>query len=129
MAAAQAAAGAWVNARTAPAILGEQRDGDACTLRLHLPGDLAYFPGHFPQAPVLPGAAQVAWALQLAAARLNTSPRCRTMEALKFQRLLQPGDTVTLALRHDRARGKLHFAYRDGDAAYSSGRLVLEPCP
>lgn len=113
--------------RTDPVILREQRDGDSCTLLLQLPADLAYFAGHFPQAPVLPGAAQVAWALRLAAARLGSSPQCREMEALKFQRLLQPGDRVTLTLRHDRARGKLHFAYRDGDTSYSSGRLVLEP--
>jgi 3-hydroxymyristoyl/3-hydroxydecanoyl-(acyl carrier protein) dehydratase len=116
-----------MNMRTAPTILDEQRDGDECTLRLHIPDDLAYFPGHFPQAPVLPGVAQIAWALQLAASRLGTPPQCRELEALKFQRLLQPGDRVTLALRHDRARGKLHFAYREGETAYSSGRLVLEP--
>ncbi|HEX7731650.1 MAG TPA: acyl-CoA synthetase [Rhodanobacter sp.] len=113
--------------RTRPVILDERRDGDECTLRLRIPDDLAYFPGHFPQAPVLPGAVQVAWALQLAASRLGTAPQCREMEALKFQRLLRPGDHVTLTLRHDRARGKLHFAYREGETAYSSGRLVLEP--
>lgn len=113
--------------RAGPVVLDERRDGDECTLQLQVPADLAYFPGHFPQAPVLPGAAQVAWALQLAAARLGSSPHCREMEALKFQRLLQPGDRVTLTLRIDRARGKLHFAYREGDATYSSGRLVLEP--
>jgi 3-hydroxyacyl-[acyl-carrier-protein] dehydratase len=112
---------------TVPAILDEHCDGDECTLQLHIPDDLAYFPGHFPQAPVLPGAVQIAWALQWAASRLGSSPRCREMEALKFQRLLRPGDRVTLALRHDRARGKLYFAYREGETAYSSGRLVLEP--
>jgi 3-hydroxymyristoyl/3-hydroxydecanoyl-(acyl carrier protein) dehydratase len=117
-----------MSARTAPAILDEQRNGDECTLHLLVPVDLDYFPGHFPQAPVLPGAVQIGWALQLAASRLGTSPQCREMEALKFQRLLRPGNIVTLALRHDRARGKLHFAYREGEVAYSSGRLVLEPC-
>jgi len=113
--------------RTDPVVLGERRDDDECTLQLQVPADLAYFPGHFPQAPVLPGATQVAWVLQLAAARLGTPLQCREMEALKFQRLLQPDDRVTLTLRIDRARGKLHFAYREGDTAYSSGRLVLEP--
>lgn len=113
--------------RTDPVIAHERLDGDECTLRLRIPRELAYFPGHFPQAPVLPGAVQIAWALQFAATRLGASPRCRELEALKFQRLLQPGDAVTLALRLDRARGKLHFTYREGDVAYSSGRLVLEP--
>lgn len=112
--------------RLDPAVIDEQRDGDEYTLRLAVPADLDYFPGHFPQAPVLPGVVQVAWALRLAASRLGTPPHCREMEALKFQRLLQPGSRVTLALRFDRARSKLHFAYRDGDDTFSSGRLVLE---
>lgn len=105
-------------------LLGEQCDGEVWQLQLQLPADLVYFDGHFPPAPVLPGAVQIAWALQLAAPRLGTSTSCRELEALKFQQLLQPGDRVTLSLRLD-ARGKLHFSYRRGDIAYSSGRLLL----
>lgn len=111
----------------APAVLHETLEGDNCTLRLQVPAELACFPGHFPGAPVLPGVVLVDWALALAAARWSLPAACREMEALKFQRLLQPGDRVTLALRLDRARGKLHFAYREGDVAYAAGRLVLGP--
>jgi 3-hydroxymyristoyl/3-hydroxydecanoyl-(acyl carrier protein) dehydratase len=93
-------------------------------LALRIPLDLVYFPGHFPQAPVLPGAVQVAWALSLAAARLGTPIRCHVMEALKFQQLLRPGDRVDLTFHHDPVRRKLHFAYRYGEKAYSSGRLA-----
>jgi 3-hydroxymyristoyl/3-hydroxydecanoyl-(acyl carrier protein) dehydratase len=94
------------------------------TLALRVPLDLVYFPGHFPQAPVLPGAVQVAWALSLASARLGTPLRCQVMEALKFQQLLRPGDRVELSFHHDALRRKLHFAYRYGEKAYSSGRLA-----
>jgi 3-hydroxymyristoyl/3-hydroxydecanoyl-(acyl carrier protein) dehydratase len=100
-----------------------EQDG-VWTLSLRVPIDLIYFPGHFPQAPVLPGAVQVAWALSLASTRLGTPLRCHAMEALKFQQLMRPGDRADLTLRHDVARRKLHFAYRDGDKAYSSGRLA-----
>lgn len=94
------------------------------TLALRVPLDLVYFPGHFPQAPVLPGAVQVAWALTLASTRLGTPLRCHVMEALKFQQLLRPGDRVDLSFHHDPVRHKLHFAYRYGEKAYSSGRLA-----
>lgn len=107
-----------------PVLLGEREHDGVWTLELYVPPDLIYFPGHFPEAPVLPGVVQVAWALALAAQRLGTPPRCRVMEALKFQRLLRPGDRVELVLRHDKARNKLHFSYRHGDTAYSSGRLA-----
>nr|WP_225561538.1 hypothetical protein [Rhodanobacter sp. DHB23] len=90
-----------------------------------VPADLDYFPGHFPQAPVLPGVAQVGWALQLAASHLGTSPHCHEMEALKFQHIMQPGEHTTLVLRHDGARGRLHFAFHDGERQHSTGRLVL----
>lgn len=114
---------------TQPEVLDVWRDGDRCSLHLRVPTDLGYFPGHFPRSPVLPGVAQVGWALRLAAEHLSTTPHCRAMEALKFQRLLQPGEQPTLVLHMDRARGKLHFAYRIGEAFCSSGRLLLEPFP
>ncbi len=105
-------------------LLHERRDGEAWLLELEVPAELRYFDGHFPQAPVLPGAVQIAWALALAAQRLGTSLTCRSMEALKFQQLLRPGDRVQLSLRTD-ARGKLHFSYSRGDIMYSSGRLLV----
>jgi len=107
-----------------PRVLVEHQHDGVWTLELEVPHELVYFAGHFPGAPVLPGVVQVAWALALAAPRLGTPTRCTLMEALKFQRLLRPGDRVELVLRHDVARQKLHFAYRDGDKAYSSGRLA-----
>ena len=113
-----------MNTNRDPVLLGEQQEDGVLTLELQVPPELAYFAGHFPQAPVLPGAVQVAWALALAAQRLGTPARCRQMEALKFQRLLRPGDRVQLSLRYDMARQKLYFAYRRGDTAYSSGRLA-----
>lgn len=109
-----------------PRILGEHRDGDTHVIALELPLDLACFADHFPDAPVLPGVLQIGWALELAAPRLGTPTTCRGMDALKFQRLLRPGDRVELTLRHDAERGRLHFAYRAGDAHYSSAHLRLD---
>ncbi|TAL72947.1 MAG: acyl-CoA synthetase [Rhodanobacter sp.] len=109
-----------------PTILGVHRDGDDCTVTVLIRRDLAFLVGHFPGHPVVPGAVQVGWALTLAAQYLGTPAACRDMEALKFQRLLLPGQQVTLSLRFDHARNKLHFSWLDGATAYSSGRLVLE---
>lgn len=115
-----------MNAPRAAELLDECVTDGTWTLRLRLPPALAHFAGHFPGAPVLPGVLQVQWALALAAPRLGIAPRCREMEALKFQRLLRPGDVVELELRLDAARGKLHFAYRLDGAHCSSGRLRVE---
>lgn len=102
-----------------------EQDGE-WLLELDVPLDLAHFTGHFPQTPVLPGVVQVDWAQQLAR-RLITDlpPRFCGMEVLKFQQLVRPGDRLQLSLRFDAARGKLYFAFRNGEAACSSGRILL----
>jgi hypothetical protein len=109
-------------------LLAEHEHAGGWKLTLQLPLELIHFDGHFPQAPVLPGVLQVAWALALAAPRLGTSTHCREMEALKFQRVLHPGDRVELSLHFDAGQpsddhGKLHFAYHQDGAHCSSGRL------
>jgi uncharacterized membrane protein len=111
---------------TDPVVLGEHRDDEGVVIDLELPLDLACFAEHFPEAPVLPGVLQVGWALSLAAPRLGTSMTCRGMDALKFQRLLRPGDRTQLVLRHDTERGRLQFAYRMDGEPVSSAYLRLD---
>ncbi|MBI6621385.1 AMP-binding protein [Pseudomonas corrugata] len=109
----------------APEVLEQIETDGEWSLRLAVPPDLAYFSGHFPTAPVLPGVVQVDWALSLGHQLLDLPPRFVGMEVLKFQQLVRPGDEVQLHLRFDRERGKLYFAYRNDTAACSSGRIVL----
>lgn len=111
--------------RVTPHSASEQ-DGE-WQLELDVPPDLAHFTGHFPQTPVLPGVVQVDWAQQLARELIaDLPPRFCGMEVLKFQQLVRPGDRLQLSLRFDAERGKLYFAYRNGEAACSSGRILLE---
>ena len=111
---------------TLPEVLSQQPGDDGWTLTLSIPPDLAYFSGHFPKTPVLPGVVQVDWAINLGQQLLDLPPRFAGMEVLKFQQLVRPGDEIELTLRFDRERSKLHFAYRNANAACSSGRIVLE---
>ena len=115
---------------TSATTLSEHENDGHWKLVLRLPLELIQFDGHFPQAPVLPGVLQIAWALALAAPRLGTSMRSRDMQGLKFQRLLHPGDCVDLSLHLDRRPsvagiGTLHFGYRLDGAHCSSGRLLV----
>ncbi|WP_339491412.1 AMP-binding protein [Pseudomonas rhizophila] len=109
----------------APQVLEQVETDGQWSLQLLVPPDLAYFSGHFPTAPVLPGVVQVDWALSLGRQLMDLPPRFVGMEVLKFQQLMRPGDEVQLHLRFDRERGKLYFAYRNDTAACSSGRIVL----
>ncbi|WP_167377990.1 acyl-CoA synthetase family protein [Pseudomonas floridensis] len=110
-----------------PELLDQQTIDDQVQLTLMVPPDLAYFSGHFPTAPVLPGVVQVDWAMKLGQRLLDLPPRFAGMEVLKFQQLVRPGDRLRLTLRFDAQRGKLHFAFHNSDdAPCSSGRIVLE---
>jgi acyl-coenzyme A synthetase/AMP-(fatty) acid ligase/3-hydroxymyristoyl/3-hydroxydecanoyl-(acyl carrier protein) dehydratase len=111
----------------APEVLDQGETDGEWNLRLAVPPDLAYFSGHFPTAPVLPGVVQVDWALNLGRQLMDLPPRFVGMEVLKFQQLVRPGDEIQLHLRFDRERGKLYFTYRNDTAACSSGRIVLGP--
>ena len=110
----------------APDVLAQVESDGEWTLQLSIPPDLAYFSGHFPHTPVLPGVVQVEWAFKLGQQLLDLPPTFAGMEVLKFQQLVRPGDVVELHLRFDRERGKLYFAYRNDSAACSSGRVLLE---
>ncbi|EZP28686.1 acyl-CoA synthetase family protein [Pseudomonas sp. RIT288] len=109
----------------APQVLEQVETDGEWSLQLSVPPDLAYFSGHFPKAPVLPGVVQVEWALNLGRQLLNLPGKFAGMEVLKFQQLVRPGDEVQLHLRFDPERGKLYFAYRNDTATCSSGRILL----
>lgn len=111
----------------APEVLEQVETDGEWSLQLSVPPDLAYFSGHFPRAPVLPGVVQVEWALNLGRHLLKLPGKFAGMEVLKFQQLVRPGDEVQLHLRFDPERGKLYFAYRNDTATCSSGRIILEP--
>ncbi|BBP74344.1 AMP-binding protein [Pseudomonas sp. Ost2] len=109
-----------------PEVLAQNETDGEWLLHLAVPPDLAYFSGHFPATPVLPGVVQVDWALELGRERLELPAKFAGMEVLKFQQLVRPGDRIELSLRFDPERSKLHFAFRNASAACSSGRIVLE---
>lgn len=111
----------------APEVLEQSESDGEWSLQLSVPPDLAYFSGHFPKAPVLPGVVQVEWALNLGRQLLNLDGAFAGMEVLKFQQLVRPGDEIQLHLRFDAERGKLYFAYRNDTATCSSGRILLGP--
>ncbi|MGN4048844.1 AMP-binding protein [Pseudomonas sp. SM4] len=110
----------------APQVLEQIESEGEWSLQLSVPPDLAYFSGHFPEAPVLPGVVQVEWALNLGRQLLNLGGAFAGMEVLKFQQLVRPGDEIQLHLRFDPERSKLYFAYRNDTATCSSGRILLD---
>ncbi|MGK3640258.1 ApeI family dehydratase, partial [Escherichia coli] len=65
---------------------------------LHLRADLFWFRGHFAVQPLLPGVAQIDWAMSYALTLLAPGWRFHSIQNIKFQSPLLPDNRVTLTL-------------------------------
>lgn len=111
-----------------PEIDSIERRPDGLHLDFTLGAELEYFHGHFPKVPLLPGVVQIGWAVELARLHLDEGEalgRFRSLAAVKFMRVLQPGAVVRLRLSADRGTRALDFEYRDGAETCSTGRVFF----
>lgn len=109
-----------------PEVLQQQvSDATHASLQLHLPAELFWFRGHFPQHPILPGVTQLNWVMQYARQLLAIEAEFKGIEVVKFQQPLLPGQRVLLQLEWQPERHKLLFSYRVGEATTSSGKISL----
>ncbi|HEY4081784.1 MAG TPA: AMP-binding protein [Burkholderiaceae bacterium] len=86
---------------------------------------LPQFDGHFPDHPILPGVAQLEWAILLGRELFALPPRFLALEGLKFQQVIRPGDTVTLTLDFKPEAGKLNFKYSSERGQHAAGRILF----
>lgn len=96
---------------------------------LHLDPALFWFQGHFSVQPLLPGVAQLDWVMHYAGELLAPGFRFHSIQNVKFQSPLVPGNTLTLALTWQEEKQTLTFSYQrhDGEARHtaSSGKIRL----
>lgn len=102
-----------------------RRDAQQAELEIELVPELAAFDGHFPQAMILPGVAQLDWAIRFGTEAFAISTPFQRMEVLKFQHVLRPGERVRLALQWNPARCQLAFRYTSGHGVHASGKVVF----
>ena len=94
-------------------------------LEMKIPPTLRVLEGHFPNTPVVPGIAQVDWAVNWAREAFGFKGNLSRVEVLKFQALMMPGHEVKLALDWNPEKSTVTFKFTSETATYSSGRVVL----
>jgi acyl-CoA synthetase (AMP-forming)/AMP-acid ligase II/3-hydroxymyristoyl/3-hydroxydecanoyl-(acyl carrier protein) dehydratase len=102
-----------------------EQDAVRAVFELIAPHDLAYFDGHFPGAPILPGVVQVDWAIAYGRQCFDLPPLFRGIHALKFQQVIRPGMPVMLELLHDPEKSSLAFRYTSQHKQHASGRIMF----
>lgn len=108
--------------------LNPGRDGTAVYI---VRGDEPFLPGHFPNAPILPGVILVEAAAQLAGLVAQSDPAIPPLEGLKLTAIrnakilgtASPGETVTLRAS---ISGRMNHLIQATASADVNGRTVLE---
>ena len=109
-----------------PEVLDVREIADGVELDLFLPETLSCFQGHFPEFPVLPGVAQIDWAVRFADRHLGTAIGGAQRVQVKFRSIIRPGGPLTLRLIRPAGANRLLFEFRKGDEVHSTGTIALE---
>ncbi len=109
-----------------PAVTWLAREAAQAEAELDILPQLAVFDGHFNEAPLLPGVAQLDWALRFGRDCFALPSRFARADALKFLRPVRPGTRLKLSLHWKPERQLLQFQYSSSAGPHASGNLVFE---
>ncbi len=101
------------------------KDDTSAVFEFTVDPSLRVLDGHFPELAVIPGVAQLDWAMSFGGDAFAMSRRLERMEAVKFSSLMRPGQVVRLELKWSAASAVLTFSFSGKGRTYSSGRMVV----
>ncbi len=110
-------------------VLDETRGDRVFAQRLRAPDDLPCLVGHFPGLPVLPGLAQLQWAVAGAEVLRGEPVQVRRLEALKFRELLRPGEPFTAKVSAQDDPDRIDLEVLREDRVVASARIRLGSAP
>lgn len=108
-----------------PSVNWREQGPRAAVAEAEIVPELRVLEGHFPGAPVLPGVAQLHWAIVLGRQAFALPRRFLRAEQLKFQMPIQPPLRVEIALEWQEERSALGFRFVSPLGTHSSGRIVF----
>lgn len=112
---------------THPRLLKMERTDSGCILHWHVPEDLYYFDGHFPQLPIVAGVCQLQWVIDAIQVYSGETLQLRGMEDVKFLRPLSPGQSCVLELMYVSQPPSWRYQiYTEGAKRVASGYLLVQ---
>jgi acyl-coenzyme A synthetase/AMP-(fatty) acid ligase/3-hydroxymyristoyl/3-hydroxydecanoyl-(acyl carrier protein) dehydratase len=102
-----------------------EKSGGRAVFELIAPRRLLYFDGHFSGRPILPGVVQVDWVIAYARRCFDLPPVFRSLQGLKFFRVIPPELPVMLELVHEAAKSSLAFKITSRLGAHAKGRVIF----
>lgn len=108
-----------------PEIKETVKNGNSVRVKLSFPANGEYFQGHFPDFPILPGVAQVHWAIRIAEEQFNITADITRLSSVKFSSIIKPEIELCLSLDYLPEKKSISYSYTDDAKKYSSGTVAL----
>ncbi|AZN36305.1 AMP-binding protein [Iodobacter ciconiae] len=104
-----------------------EQNKNTALLAINVSASSPFFDGHFNKAPILPGVAQLDWALCLARELFELPAMFLRMEVLKFQQIIPPHSQIQLELKilSKETETILTFKFLSTAGTHASGRIIL----
>ena len=107
-----------------PVVVARVASPNGVALQLDVPTNLVWFDGHFPDDPILPGVAQIGWAIAFAREHFGLDVDPHKIDRVKFLHTARPG--VHLELKLVREAAYIRWQLHAHSTLLSSGRLIFE---
>ena len=104
-----------------PTIINLETSSNSALIALHVPTDLSWFEGHFPEQKVLPGVVQIDWAGKFGKALFTDTAEFRQLTNIKFKTMIMPDTDVTLELNYLPEKETLKFHFYNQSDSFSIG--------
>lgn len=104
-----------------PHIYDVQSLEEKALIELFINEDIAWFDGHFPEQPVLPGVVQVDWAGKWSKALFSPKGLFYSLSNIKFKTPILPQQKLSLELLYNQTKGHIKFHYFHEERSFSSG--------
>ncbi len=101
--------------------------GEADEIRAHVrvPADSPWFDGHFPDAPLLPGVAQLAMAHDMLVGILKEHRPVKQVSRVRFKRMIRPEQPLSLRIKPSGDGSDYGFRIICDEGVVCSGRIQL----
>jgi acyl-coenzyme A synthetase/AMP-(fatty) acid ligase/3-hydroxymyristoyl/3-hydroxydecanoyl-(acyl carrier protein) dehydratase len=112
---------------TNPEILEETIENNYVLVKFKVPEGLYYLKDHFPKAPIVPGFIQIKWIFDyITKIQRHERFSVKSLEVLKFHKILQPNDIFNCEIRFDIKNRKFVFKTWNDEKKFCSGRAFFQ---
>lgn len=108
---------------TLATVLSSDLQEGSLELLLYIDENLSFFAGHFPDFPLVPGVAQLAWVVHFAQTYFKINKPFTLVERLKFSSPILPQMKINLSLGIGANGNEINFRYHSDQTVFSQGRL------